>query len=75
MGPKQMHSHGLEVVVWTFRNDDQHLSWDYGKDPYEEYQRYLDMGVDGFFTDFPGSLNGFFKVKELEAKLSISEVL
>ena len=26
------------------------------QDPYLEYQTFLDLGVDGFFTDFPASL-------------------
>ena len=61
----QLHSHGLSVFSWTFRNEYEELSsWDDGQDPYVEYQRFLDVGLDGYFTDFPGSLRRFFDAKE-----------
>lgn len=61
----QLHSHGLSVFSWTFRNEYEELSsWEDGQDPYLEYQRFLDVGLDGYFTDFPGSLRRFFDAKE-----------
>ena len=27
----------------------------------QEYLKFLNMGIDGYFTDFPGSLNSFFQ--------------
>ena len=53
------------MFSWTFRNEYEELSsWDDGQDPYVEYQRFLDVGLDGYFTDFPGSLRRFFDAKE-----------
>ena len=62
---ERLHGHGLKVFSWTFRNEyDELSSWDDGQDPYVEYQRFLDAGLDGYFTDFPGSLKRFFNEKE-----------
>ena len=62
----RLHGHGLQVFSWTFRNEHDELSsWDDGQDPYVEYQRFFDAGLDGFFTDFPGSLKRFFNTKEI----------
>ena len=62
---QQLHGHDLTVFSWTFRNEYQELSsWEDGQDPYVEYQRFLDVGLDGYFTDFPGSLSRFIDAKE-----------
>ena len=50
------HAYGLKVFCWTFRNDNNQLLWDYELDPYLEYLDFLAEGVDGLFTDFPGTL-------------------
>lgn len=44
------HAKGLFVHTWTFRND----SGSYGfSDPLAEIKYYMELGVDGIFTDFP----------------------
>ena len=56
------HAAGLRVHPWTFRAENFFLPKSYwsGVDPRahghvaDEIRRYIDMGVDGFFTDFPG---------------------
>ncbi|TRY67191.1 hypothetical protein TCAL_09237 [Tigriopus californicus] len=62
----RIHALGMDVHVYTFRNEWNHLNWDYGQDPYMEYETFLDMGIDGYFTDFPASLRNFFTFKELQ---------
>jgi glycerophosphoryl diester phosphodiesterase len=55
------HACGMAVHVWTFRAENEFLPNDLkvGADPAEygdlqtEIARYLSMGIDGFFTDFP----------------------
>ncbi len=55
------HAAGLAVHPWTFRAENQFLppSLKSGLDPRnhgrlaEEIARHLELGVDGFFTDFP----------------------
>jgi glycerophosphoryl diester phosphodiesterase len=55
------HELGLEVHVWTFRAENEFLPQDLrsGADPAGhgdldgEIRRFLSLGIDGFFTDFP----------------------
>jgi glycerophosphoryl diester phosphodiesterase len=49
------HAAGLLVHVYTLRSDDFYLTPDYNGDPRAEYRELIDLGVDGFFTDFPGT--------------------
>jgi len=48
---EEAHKRGLVVHAWTFRVDayPQELF----SSPEEEIKRYLEIGIDGFFTDFP----------------------
>jgi glycerophosphoryl diester phosphodiesterase len=43
------HAKGIPVHPWTFR-DDAPLK---GETPEQTLRRYLALGIDGFFTDFP----------------------
>lgn len=47
------HRAGLFVHVWTLRADPEFLPAGYGGDPLAEYRRFTELGVDGYFTDFP----------------------
>jgi glycerophosphoryl diester phosphodiesterase len=55
------HAHRLAVHVWTFRAENEFLPDDLkaGREPAAhgdlaaEIARYLALGIDGFFTDFP----------------------
>ncbi|MBW4473523.1 MAG: esterase-like activity of phytase family protein [Stenomitos rutilans HA7619-LM2] len=49
------HSAGLLVHLYTLRNDSFFLASDYQNNPAKEFQQFIDLGVDGFFTDFPGT--------------------
>jgi glycerophosphoryl diester phosphodiesterase len=56
------HAAGLRLHPWTFRAENVFLpkSLQNGVDPAthgkieEAMRRYLALGIDGFFTDFPG---------------------
>jgi glycerophosphoryl diester phosphodiesterase len=56
------HAAGLKVIAWTFRCENLFLPSELrnGADPRahgdaaEELRRFVDLGVDGLFTDFPG---------------------
>jgi len=60
-GVRAAHEAGLKVHVWTFRAENEFLPEDLriGDEPgahgrlAEEIERYLALGIDGFFTDFP----------------------
>ncbi|MBW4627361.1 MAG: esterase-like activity of phytase family protein [Brasilonema octagenarum HA4186-MV1] len=49
------HAAGLLVHPYTFRNESQYLAADYNKNPELEFQQFIKLGVDGYFTDFPGT--------------------
>ncbi len=46
------HQKGLLVHTWTFRNDASGYGF---KDPQAEMKYYMELGVDGVFTDFPAT--------------------
>ena len=46
------HNAGLFVHAYTFRDESQHLTRTYHRDPKAEYHAYFSLGVDGVFTDF-----------------------
>ena len=47
------HAAGLQVHPWTFRNEQIHLLKDYAGDPAVEYRAFIELGVDGVFSDCP----------------------
>ncbi|CAK8686228.1 unnamed protein product [Clavelina lepadiformis] len=57
------HSNKLKVHSFTFQNEFQFLAWQYGADPYREYDKFVPLGVDGFFTDYPWTLSNYFKTR------------
>lgn len=57
---KNAHAAGLQLHPYTFRNEEIFLAWEYFGDPYVEYAKHFnELGIDGAFTDFPGSLRKF----------------
>lgn len=46
------HAAGLQVHPYTFRSEENFLATEY-ETPAEEYQQFIELGVDGYFTDFP----------------------
>jgi glycerophosphoryl diester phosphodiesterase len=49
------HDAGLLVHLYTLRDDPFFVASNYNGDPTAEYKQFIDLGVDGFFTDFPGT--------------------
>lgn len=49
------HATGLFVHAYTFRNEGRFLASDYRNNPELEYRQFIQLGVDGYFTDFPGT--------------------
>ncbi|MEB3293309.1 MAG: esterase-like activity of phytase family protein, partial [Synechococcales bacterium] len=49
------HNAGLFVHLYTLRNESFFLPSSYRGDPVNEYKQFIELGVDGFFTDFPGT--------------------
>ena len=38
------HAQELEVHVWTFRNEYQYLAWEFNQDPYQELEKFDNLG-------------------------------
>ncbi|XP_011623962.1 glycerophosphodiester phosphodiesterase GDPD6 [Amborella trichopoda] len=54
------HAHNLQVHPYTFRDEHEFLHTDFHQDPYAEYNYWInEVGVDGLFTDFTGSLHNY----------------
>lgn len=49
---EQAHGVGLRVHTYTFRNEPATLAPEYANDPLREYRRFLELGIDGVFSDF-----------------------
>ncbi|MEO0849086.1 MAG: esterase-like activity of phytase family protein, partial [Cyanobacteria bacterium J06648_1] len=52
------HDAGLQVHPYTLRNEERFLTLDAEGNPQtpeEEFEQLIDVGVDGFFTDFPAT--------------------
>ena len=47
------HAAGLLVHPYTFRSEDTFLAPSY-ENPEEEYEQFIQLGVDGYFSDYPG---------------------
>jgi glycerophosphoryl diester phosphodiesterase len=50
---QRAHAHGLLIHTWTFRDDAYPKGYTGG--PIEEYLRFYRLGIDGVFSDFPGT--------------------
>ena len=52
--------HGFLVHIYTLAHDKGGLlPWDFGKDPFLEYKYFLELGLDGYFSDFPAIAHTF----------------
>lgn len=49
------HAVGLQVHPYTFRNEPRFLAADYRGNAQLEFQQFIGLGVDAYFTDFPGT--------------------
>jgi len=58
-----VHKHGLKAHCFTFRNEWMKLYWDHGQDPYSQLEEFLELGTDGYFSDFPLTARRFLYYK------------
>jgi glycerophosphoryl diester phosphodiesterase len=58
---ERAHARGLRVHPYTARHEHNYLPYDYGNDPVDEYEDFLDLGADGLFTDFPHTYHRFLE--------------
>ena len=60
---ERAHQHGLLVHTYTFRNEDKYLAWDFQQDPINEIEMFINLGVDGMFTDFTSTMKRHIDAK------------
>ena len=58
---RDAHAAGLFVHVWTLRREAQFLPKSYQGDMAAEVKQFVELGVDGMFTDFPDIAAGVIK--------------
>ncbi|CAF2061195.1 unnamed protein product [Brassica napus] len=55
-----MHIIYRSVHPYTYRNENEFLHLNFSQDPYKEYEYWInEIGVDGLFNDFTGSLHNY----------------
>jgi glycerophosphoryl diester phosphodiesterase len=52
---ERCHDMGFTIFLYTFRNEDRYLGWDYKQDIHNEYDRFLWHNIEGYFVDFPAT--------------------
>ncbi|GAB4813315.1 hypothetical protein N2152v2_000361 [Parachlorella kessleri] len=58
------HAAGLQLHPYTFRNEQSYLAWDYETDINKEYDlHFSELGIDGAFTDYAGTLHRYLHGK------------
>ena len=62
------HKAGLLVHLYTLRSDPYFLSPDYQGQPLREYEQFIKLGIDGYFTDFAN--DGYAAKQKAIASLS-----
>eukprot|EP00892_Ulva_mutabilis_P008511 jgi/Ulvmu1/6031/UM027_0006.1 len=63
----RLHALGLQVHPYTFRNEADQLAYDFVASARAEYDLFLkEIGVDGCFTDFAGTLFDWVTEQKLE---------
>jgi glycerophosphoryl diester phosphodiesterase len=67
------HAAGLKVHLYTIRDDSYFLASDYGGNAIKEYQQFINLGVDGFFTDYPAT--GYEARREAIGTANVSTAL
>ena len=50
---------GMKIFPWTFKNELRSLCWDYLGDVQNELAQFFQLGIDGFFADYPNTVSSF----------------
>lgn len=72
----QIHGLGMQVYAYTFKNDDlSHQCWNFYGDVRNELNQFLQLGLDGYFADYPNTVRSFLSQHSSHAVLSSSMLL
>ena len=50
---------GMKIFPWTFKNELSSFCWDYLGDVQNELEQFFQLGIDGFFADYPNTVSSF----------------
>ena len=50
----------MQVYAYTFKNELTSLCWNYLGDVQNELDKFYDLGLDGYFADYPNTVRSFF---------------
>ncbi len=64
------HNAGLLVHIYTLRDEGVFLAPNYNGNPEAEVKQFIELGVDGFFTDFPRT--GYLVREELTPDVNLA---
>ena len=56
---EKIHLMGMKIFPWTFKNELSSLCWDYLGDVQNELEQFFQLGIDGFFADYPNTVSSF----------------
>ena len=55
----QIHGLGMTVYAYTFKNEQSSMCWDHLGDVRNELDRFYELGLDGYFADYPNTVRSF----------------
>ena len=64
----------MQVYAYTFKNELPTLKWDYRGDMHNELHQFYQMGLDGYFSDFPNTVRSYLDSRYLDSKNCSSSI-
>lgn len=55
----QIHGLGMSVYAYTFKNEQSSMCWGHLGDVRNELDRFYELGLDGYFADYPNTVRSF----------------
>lgn len=71
----RIHNLGMQVYAYTFKNELPTLKWDYRGDMRNELHQFYQMGLDGYFSDFPNTVRSYLNSKNCSSSIFNSSTI
>ena len=65
----EIHTLGMQVYAYTFKNELNTLCWNYEGDVRNELEKFYMLGIDGYFADYPNTVRSFLDGKDCSRSL------
>ena len=59
----KIKSFGLKLFAYTFKTETNSLCWENAGDYRNELETFYNLGLDGYFSDFPNTVHSFLQEK------------